>query len=287
LETPLSPWPKFAEYTGLSEYESKVYLALVDLGITGARKLSMACDVPRTKVYNTLKKLIDVGLVVEVPGKTKSFIAVAPDASLKSNLLVVRKRAEEFESIVKSLAETYKKKQLLVEPQKADVWVIQGREKILNRMMDLLSDSKKEVEILTGENGVVLFFKAGNKVLDKLKERGIKTTLSSPLDPNEQPLARELSYVCKVKKTDFELPILYLCVDHGRFILAKMIPNNLEMESDYDIGIFSEDASLLSMVYFLLKQGSSLSSYVSNRKEKIKDERASKDSCVSLLQRGG
>jgi len=285
LETPLASWPKFAEYTGLSEYESKVYLTLVDLGVTGARRLSMTCDVPRTKVYNTLKKLIDVGLVVEVPGKTKSFIAVAPDASLKSNLLLIRKRAEEFDSMVKTLAEAYRNKQLLVEPQKADVWIIQGREKILKRMMELLSDSKKDVEILTDENGVTLFFKVGNKILDKLKERGIKTTLLCPLDPNEQPLARELSYVCKVKKTDFELPMLYLCIDHGRFMLAKMFPNNPEMESDYDIGIFSEDASLLSIISFLLKRPS-LPSYMSNHKEKVKNEKDSKGSCVSLLQRG-
>lgn len=44
-------WPKIVEYVGLSEYESKVYLSLVKLGIAGARKLSLNCDVPRTKGY--------------------------------------------------------------------------------------------------------------------------------------------------------------------------------------------------------------------------------------------
>lgn len=62
-----SIWPKIVEYTGLSEYESKVYLSLLSLGNAGARKLSLHCDVPRTKVYGTLKKLIDYGLVVEIP----------------------------------------------------------------------------------------------------------------------------------------------------------------------------------------------------------------------------
>jgi len=60
----LSIWPKIVEYTGLSEYEAKVYLSLVGLGNSGARKLSLFCDVPRTKVYGTLKRLIDYGLVV-------------------------------------------------------------------------------------------------------------------------------------------------------------------------------------------------------------------------------
>lgn len=55
----LSLWPKIVEYIGLSEYESKVYLSLINLGTAGARKLSINCDVPRTKVYGTLKKLIE------------------------------------------------------------------------------------------------------------------------------------------------------------------------------------------------------------------------------------
>lgn len=225
----------------------------------------MACEVPRTKVYHTLKKLIDLGLVVEVPGKTKSFTAVAPDISLNSNLLVIKKRAEEFESIVGSLAETYRRKQLVVEPQKVDVWVIQGREKILNRMRDLLSDAKRSVEVVTNENGGALLFKAANKLLDKLKEEGVKTTILSPLDPKKQALARELNYICKVKKIDFKLPLLYICVDHRQFILSRMIPNNLEMKSEYDMGIFSEDTSLLTIVNFLLKQEPPLSSYMGSR----------------------
>jgi hypothetical protein len=47
----LQIWPKIVEYIGLSEYESKVYLSLVNMGVSGARKLSLNCDVPRTKVY--------------------------------------------------------------------------------------------------------------------------------------------------------------------------------------------------------------------------------------------
>jgi hypothetical protein len=46
----LTIWPKIVEYAGLSEYEAKVYLSLLGLGSSGARRLSLHCHVPRTKV---------------------------------------------------------------------------------------------------------------------------------------------------------------------------------------------------------------------------------------------
>jgi hypothetical protein len=81
----LSLWPKIVEYIGLSEYESKVYLSLINLGTAGARKLSINCDVPRTKVYGTLKKLIDYGLVVEIPGTPKKIQPKQTTRKLRSN----------------------------------------------------------------------------------------------------------------------------------------------------------------------------------------------------------
>jgi len=280
LETTLSSWSKVAEYTGLSEYEAKVYLALIDLGVAGARKLSLTCEVPRSKVYNTLKKLIEQGLVMEVPGRPKSFMAVAPDVSLKPIFLLVKKRAEEFESLLRTLTEAYRRRRERVVPRKVDVWTIRGRRRILERMRRLLLDARRSVEIVTNENGGVLFFKVANKILDKLKEEGVKVNFLSPLDPEKQLLARELSYICDVESVDFRLPLLYVGIDHSRFMLMKMIPNSLEVESESDVALFSEDPTLLSMISSLLL------GYASSRREKP-EEREGKLLSIPLLQRLG
>ena len=65
----LATWPKIVDYTGLSQYESKVYLSLLILGASGARKLSLHCRVPRTKVYGTLRKLMDIGARARIASK--------------------------------------------------------------------------------------------------------------------------------------------------------------------------------------------------------------------------
>ena len=63
----VSLWQKLCEYTDLSEYEAKVYASLTEEGHSTARRLSMLCGVPRTKMYDTLRRLIERELVTEVP----------------------------------------------------------------------------------------------------------------------------------------------------------------------------------------------------------------------------
>jgi len=48
----------------LSKYEARVYVSLVTEGASEVRKLSVRCGVPRTKVYGTLKKLMERALIL-------------------------------------------------------------------------------------------------------------------------------------------------------------------------------------------------------------------------------
>jgi len=66
VESPALVCQKVSRHLGLSEYEARAYVSLVREGTSEARKLSMKCGVPRTKVYGTLKKLIERGLVFEL-----------------------------------------------------------------------------------------------------------------------------------------------------------------------------------------------------------------------------
>lgn len=100
-------WPKMVEYAGLSEYEAKVYLSLLGLGCSGARKLSITCSVPRTKVYGTLKKLIDYGLVIEIPRAPKHFAPASPLDAFSATLKRVKNKAHDFSIILETLNQVH------------------------------------------------------------------------------------------------------------------------------------------------------------------------------------
>ncbi len=60
------------------------------------------------------------------------------------------------------------------------------------------------------------------RLLDQVKEEGVEVRLCSPLCPRTNPLAKELAYLFKVKKVEVSTPILFINIDHRRFVLAKL-----------------------------------------------------------------
>lgn len=246
----LTIWPKMVEYAGLSEYEAKVYLSLLVLGSSGARKLSLYCNVPRTKVYGTLKRLINYGLVIEIPGVPKAFSPTSPDDAFSLVLNMVKGKAHDFSSIVETLNETHEFVKSKSSPQKKVLWYLNDDNDIMRKCHEIISQSEQTITILTSTNGPSLLFKSAPNLLDQMHEQGVEVRLYSPLNPKTNPLARELSYLFEVKKVDMPTPILFIYSDHKRFILAKL--SELMEEKPIKSAIFSDDPTILSFISLLL-----------------------------------
>ena len=249
----ISIWPKIVEYIGLSEYESKVYLSLINLGTAGARKLSLNCDVPRTKVYGTLKKLIDYGLVVEIPGTPKQFAPSHPGESFNTILNITKEKATDFDSIIKHLETIHEKHKEETGPKKKLVWFLEQELDIKGKCNEIIRQSEESLTIVTTDDGLEILFNAAHRLLDEMLENGVEIKLYSPLDPRVNPLARELSYIYQVKKVAVNTPIMFINSDNKRFILAKLAPRG--SENPFESAMFTEDIELLDLICLLLVNG--------------------------------
>ncbi len=253
------PFEKAARHLGLSEYEARVYVSLVVDGGSEARRLSMRCGVPRTKVYATLKKLMERGLVLEVPGEPRRFTPTSPVEAFELHLLRFKEKTSEriaslMESrkIVSLLQEAYEKKQSSVEPRKEEIWIVQGRSEVLRQMREMLSHAKKSVEVVTNEDEFIWFSKAFDKLLDKLAENGVNIKIGTPINSHNGSLARELNYIYNVKHVDVRLPMIYLCVDDQAFFLGKLNLDSVGSQSEENSGIFCDSSTLHDFISPLL-----------------------------------
>lgn len=101
---------------GFSEREGKVYLALLELGETKVGSIAAKTRLQHSKVYQTLEKLIDRGLVTYViHGKIKHFHAQDP----KQILSLLKEKERGFLEILPLLEEKQKQAK---SPQTARVY---------------------------------------------------------------------------------------------------------------------------------------------------------------------
>ncbi|MBW2965687.1 hypothetical protein KY342_01130, partial [Candidatus Woesearchaeota archaeon] len=90
---------------GLSMNESKVFLALVELGQNTVGNISKKCKVHRTNVYDSLEKLKEKDLVVCIEKQgTKYFDAKNP----KELISLLKKKEEKLKQILPQFLLDYK-----------------------------------------------------------------------------------------------------------------------------------------------------------------------------------
>ncbi len=241
--------------TGLSSYEAKIYLALAAEGDSEARKLSISSGVPRTKAYQALKKLTQMGLVVEIPGVTQNFSVVTPSSAFSSfvqnwkrELTEQATTLTELEKTISILDSIQEEKQVAEQAsmQKEEVWSIKGAEKIEQRMEEMLSKAQNAVSLITSENGLALFCRNHGKVLDDLAAKGIKIQIKVPIVPSNESFVKELKYAYKVENAQVPVPIIFLIIDENEVFLRHLKTDSSKTAPDKDLGLFAKSEKLVA-----------------------------------------
>jgi len=118
---------------GLSEYESRTYVALVALGTGSANLVAEVAQIPRTSSYKVMRNLEQKGFARKLQGRPRSFSPVDP-SELSKRLVA---QVEESFGKVSAL------KNLLSErgvPQL--VYTIMGKERVLDKIGEMLDKSE-------------------------------------------------------------------------------------------------------------------------------------------------
>jgi len=131
---------------GLTQNEVRVYLTLLKVGKTQSGKLTQEAGVSSGKIYETLTKLIDKGLVgVSTQNGVKQFHAANPDSLLlymREREKKVLEQTQQLESIIPDL----KKIKQFAGPEEG-VYLIKGFRGIKPIVYELISQGKGEFKV--------------------------------------------------------------------------------------------------------------------------------------------
>src|SRR5438309_9746072 len=92
---------------GLTEYQARVYLTLLDLGAATATQISPLSKVPRTRIYATMQQLHQKGLVQILPETPLRYEPVSFDAYLRALGDDLRSRAKQIDTGLDLLAREF------------------------------------------------------------------------------------------------------------------------------------------------------------------------------------
>ena len=248
-------WETLLRNTGLSIYEAKLYLTLTLSGPSEVRRLSMTAGVPRTKVYEALKKLKQRGLIYKVPGGTQRFSVANPEGAFSSfvqnwkrELLERSSLLTEFESAIAVMDSIHAKQlnPLQIDLQKEDVWYIRSELEIKQRISDILSKVKTSICILTSEEGLVFFHKNFAKTLDVLAENGVKILIKVPIGPSNRSFVKDLMINYKVENVSLSIPIFLIKVDKTELFFDCLRKDANENVDGKVVGLFCSSETLCS-----------------------------------------
>lgn len=131
------------EEFGLSEYESKVYVALLRHGQLKVKDIAISSGVPRTKVYGVIRSLAGKG-VVEVAGKDPTVcVPIAPEEVFTRRLNYEKRRFKRMILTYKKIRELRREAPIFsdFEEKKFRVYSPQSFEKRLRELLSNTSDT--------------------------------------------------------------------------------------------------------------------------------------------------
>jgi sugar-specific transcriptional regulator TrmB len=127
---------------GFTEYEAKIYLALVYLKKADTKTISKETGIQQTKAYQVAKKLVDKGVVKIIAGHPIMFGVVDPSIAFSKSLEELEKKKENAKKIIAELQETFQKVQKLGEEEIATYMNFEVLKEELKKLDKL---AKKEI----------------------------------------------------------------------------------------------------------------------------------------------
>jgi HTH-type transcriptional regulator, sugar sensing transcriptional regulator len=237
---------KMMEY-GLTEYEARTYLALLDLGTASARDIANLSRVPRTKIYSVLDELHQKQLAQVIPERPKRYEVVPFDVYLGTFEKQYLSRLRQIEEDKRFLRAEFAKAPRAQAAEKAGSFnVIKGRKNVVNKKYEMIARARGSVLKMGSE-----FLAARlNYFLPALREKaaqGVRLELLCPVLDVSAPVVQDFLALGAVRHaTTRNLGSATLVVDDSEVLMCHYVPDDEHLFKGDDVAIWSDDKAIVA-----------------------------------------
>lgn len=222
---------------GLTDYETRTYLALNSI-ITGtASQISQASQVPRPKVYNVLKSLAKKKFIEMGSGKPIKFTVIPPHEIFERNRNEIRKSLDRAEAELNVVYESQ------IPHVPAPIWILHGPDKIVNKELEIIARAEESLFIMGGLMFPGEPIRLKNQ-LEKAHKKGVRTRMMTApvchVDEVEVPI-KQIMEDSPVEQRFFPVPYIKLVVrDKQEMLIAFCKLSGKNAISETAIGIWNQ-----------------------------------------------
>lgn len=239
---------KLGEF-GLTEYQARVYLTLLDLGTATAAQIPPFSRVPRTRIYATMAQLHDKGLVEILPETPLKYKPVRFEDFVAHAAQEWRERAERLESSLQSLAREFAVTAKDEPAERGHFEAIYGRRNVRERLLRMYGSAKSDAIGIGTSRSPGRIMKAFGSVLIERANAGVAARYAFPVREDNLVDFEELRKYAKVRNIDFRMPVYMHVVDGREFLMSHPIPDDDSFYRGDDIAIWTDDSAIAEALY--------------------------------------
>ena len=230
---------------GLSEYESQAYIANISLVSGTGTELSLASNVPRSKIYEVLKSLEKKGFIEIIQGRPLKFNVIPPHEVFEKSRNQIKEQLDDAENELNFIYENQ------IPNIPAPMWLIHGPEKNMKKEIEIIARAQKSLFILEG----LIFNDEAPKLkqsLNKAIERGVHTkVILAPfcnIDNDKIDIVKEIGELnCEMKI--FQVPLIKIIVrDEKEMLITVCNIKENKIISQTAIGIWNQHTEFIQAV---------------------------------------
>jgi len=133
---------------GLTDYEIRVYLAILQHPSSRIPEIARSSGVPQPKVYPTVKRLLERGLLESQLGPVNTYQALAPDLSFAPLVSELQRRAQEATEAISGLQQEFEEPGEAIGAREGRIKLFQGRQAIRRNFLERVSRSETSIAII-------------------------------------------------------------------------------------------------------------------------------------------
>lgn len=238
---------------GLNLYQRRLWVALLARGTSTAGELSEIANVPRSRTYDILQSLADMGFVIVQTAKPIRYVAIPPEEAiervkkkLREDVEVQIRRMDELKEspVMRELNELFKKGLRLISPEEM-TGALKGKYSVTQQLESMFKGASKKINIVTTPEGLNELFENHFNILKKAKERGVEIKIATNSYERCEEAIKALSNIAEIRKlNEKEIPLSgkFAVVD-GRELIFSLVGSGVHSTQDLAIWSKSEHAA--------------------------------------------